>query len=386
LLAELDRSGWADWVAPRTTGSHPPHLYYLREEALHVLAERCGLAPDDLAVVLPVGRQELLGRLARIASVTAVNRAVVRLVADLRPRGTSVVDAVACPLRAPVLVRWWPRAAMAYVEVEDDEGPRSVFVAWDRAGATDAARQATARAWRSRWGAASGTAIALVCADARQLRTWERLLSGHARDGHEVPDVVLAMAADVEEHGLLRARWRRPGSEADTSLCWGAAQAPIAGREARRRLAHGELGEVGRTGPPLRRTLDRTRVRGLGVGERVAALAIALTPAELHLLAWTGLHPWLIERQLAVLTWDPPMVVRQRLAALERHGAISSVELPGLTEPGWHITDDGLRAFALAEHDQPRRLQRLGAVYVPRPAPDGSGGVVLPRLLLHELG
>jgi len=378
LRTELDRRGWVEWIAPRVTElDERRRAAFLRAEALADLAACSGLAADEIARRAPVRDADVLTRIPRIATVTAVNWLLSELAAELRERGEMTLgDAASLPVGSAE--RWWPYGVDAYGVVRGVRGGSRLFVAWDRAGVPDGYRRTRIRKWAAESNSADPPVIFVICADAHARRVWDAELWGHAERAG-MPDVRLTTAPELLTAGPRAAIWSVPGAPA------------------RLRFEQALSSRSADTSPllafPASMPLPERRCKGIGLRDRAAAaanrpgdhpmrectaaLAIVTSVADKACLDWLARHPRLSAPELALFLDLPVGVVVRRLELLRRYHAVRRLEVDGIEL--WCVTERTRRMLADAE-GVPRKGYR--AVKAPS-LPDDSA--TRPSMA-HQLG
>lgn len=381
LRTELDRRGWVEWIGPRVAGlDERRRAAFLRAEALADLGTCSGFAAEEIARRAPVREADVLARIPRIATVTAVNWLLSGLAAELRERGEmTLMDA--CSLPVASTKRWWPHGVDAYGVIRGGRGAARFFVTWDRAGSPDLHRRIRVRSWAAESKSADPSLILVVCADAHAQRLWDAELRRHAeREG--MPDVRLTTAQEILAAGPRAAIWSIPGATARLRFEQAVPSrstdtGPLLTFPASMRLPE-RLWSI----PRLR---ERAAIAALLPGdrpmrERIATLAIVTSAADKACLDWLARHPRLSAPELALFLDLPVGVIARRLELLARYHAVRRLEVGGTER--WCITERALRMFARAEGVPWKRYELNGAVSAPSVDDDAASH----PSMAHQLG
>ncbi|RJQ07834.1 MAG: hypothetical protein C4558_08910 [Dehalococcoidia bacterium] len=380
LRVELDQQGWVEWLAPRVVElDEQRRAAFLRADALDDLAACSGFAAHEIAHRAPVRQTDVLARIPRIATVTAVNRLLAELAAQLRAQGEmALVDAGSLPIASAN--RWWPFGADAYGVVRGRRGAARFFVTWDRAGVPDGYRRLRIRKWAAEVNPAEPPWVFVVCADAHAARVWDAELRSQASQA-ALSEVRLTTADEVLASGPRAAIWSIPGAPARLRF----EQAlPLRSTDLAALLAFPGMCLHQRPSnmPVLR---DRLRIAAVrpaarSIREDTAALAIVTSAADKACLDWLARHPRLSVSELALFLELPGRVVARRLELLAGDHAVRRLEIEG-TEL-WCVTARTLRMLAEAEGVPWNGYERYGAVSAPSTADDAA---TRPSMA-HQLG
>ena len=383
---ELERRGWVDWIVPGTAGLEPRRLCFLREEAGRALAEHARAGEPALRE-LPLRERDVLDRVARVEITAGVNRLFADLASALQGTGIELADARSLPTRGGVRPGWELPAVEGYGCLRWGERWAPFFVAWDRAGASDAHRRGRVSAWaRAADAVGERTApILVVAAGERELSRWEARVQRY-RDAGRWLGVLLGSARDVLQRGPAAPIWRGvEGSDRKPlveSLPWG----PKPARRPASFTAARELLAIDAVRRPLREWAPRAATGQVpeSARERVAAIALATDAEEKRILDWVARHPLLSAGELATLLDAPAPAVRRRLDWLVR---CEAVVVAGAPSPRVRAVDAdrylssifGLRLLAALDRVPPLGYARDAGLTVA----DGGGAELGCRALRH---
>jgi DNA-binding MarR family transcriptional regulator len=408
LLGELERLGWAEWITPSSPELEPDRLYILTDGCLPGLAERLGLAEQELQVTFPVRRKEVLERLSRLEAVVGLNRWAAELVAAVRDDEEVELEHVQSLQRGRRPAQaWWPPEVEGYGCLRWGPWRAPFFLAWDRAGAPPFHRRKRVGAWYAfresdhPWGRDDIPPILAVCPGETEAKQWARavLAASDRRQAPRLPvfltDVLFALIG-----GPLGPVWRRPDGTVRAHLCERLVWRPAVPAEA------GTIGAKNPTGPldtvsvsgPTLRAWARQAVeppgetaRARSSPERLAALSLVTSPTEKRALEWLGHHPLLSDDDLAVILRVSGQLPARLLRNLARHGLVEStgkaLEDEAAPPRRYYLTDVGLKLLAARDGTPPRRYARYGVVAAAMPKKQGDGRLgTLLRQLDHTVG
>ena len=339
-LHDLGLRGRVDSVEPGSPELERRRRYFVSEDTVAAWCAAREVTAATLAQTLPVGRNDLLKRIACIEVTTGVNRLCAELAADLRRAGLAeLVDARSLPLSGRAAERWWLHGVDGYGCLGAGRLYAPFLIAWDRAAAPDLHRRQRAALWhreakavRAHWGEAGLPPLLLVCPTTREADVWLHALANHADNGASPPlGVFVTTRRGLREHGAGGAAWRSAGGEEKTlveQIGWGpepSVTAPpglfdgIADIETVDRRRHGAL----RRWAAQHATAAGARVRW----QHTSALALATGAAEQTLVEWMARHPLLSVSDLAELLGEPAALIARRLEWLVRCRAVAPVRL-----------------------------------------------------------
>lgn len=340
MLHGLALRGWIDSVEPGSPELERRRRYFVAEAAIAAWCAAREVTVATLAERAPVGRNDLLRRLARAEITTAVNRLCAAVARDLRRVGLAeLVDVRSLPLRGPAVARWWLHGIDGYGCLRSGDRYAPFLVAWDRAGAPHVHRRQRAARWcresdavRARWGETGLPPLLMVCPTLREVAVWQDALAGRP-DAAATPPfaVLLTTARALREHGAAAPIWRSAaGDEGQLveQVGWGPAP-PLPAPP--RFDGLDDLVTVDRRGQGTLRRWAAERATTEGSRARwqhAAALALATGPGEQTLLDWIARHPLLAASDLAELLREPAALVARRLEWLVRCRAVAPAPVP----------------------------------------------------------
>lgn len=342
LLHELTLRGCVDWVEPGSPDLGRGRRYFVTEEAVAAWCAAREVPVATLARAVPVGRNELLRRVASIEVTTGVNGLCAALAAELRSAGhAELVDARSLPLGGPAAARWWLPGVDGYGCLRAGRRYAPFLVAWDRAAAPDVHRRRRAALWRreaakvrGHWGQIGLPPLLIVCRTVREVAVWRGALVDQA-DGETPPlGAYFTTRPALREHGAAGPVWQSAAGEEGrlvTLLGWGP-EPPVPALPPLDGLVEG-LGNL-EPGTPRRQgalgrwaaqhaTTENPRARW----QHASALALATNPDEQTLLDWIARHPLLAAPDLAELLREPVALVERRLDWLLRCRVVTRVPL-----------------------------------------------------------
>jgi len=346
-LHGLSQRGWGQSVEPGSPDLPGRRHYFPSERAITDLAKRLGASLAELRGAAPVGRNDVLRRIARIEITAGVNELCAGLAEYGRDSGRwALHDARSLPLLASTSDRWWLDGVDGYVCIRlgKEERYAPAFVVWDRAAAPDAHRRKSLRRWaqlartvRPLWGKEGLPRLLVICPSEREVRIWERALERTPRKDTEPRlGMIFTTQAALRKHGAGGSIWRRPDGQPmklEGTLGWGSAPRLIPAIP--RELVEAMESEAAsrKDGDALRGWADKCVTAGVvrPAWHHAAALVITLGQAERLLIAWISHHPLLSGWELAALVDENQQLVEHRLARLVRCRAIHATSLPGQT-------------------------------------------------------
>ena len=407
LLAELERLGWVEWMRASSPELDEERLNVLTDGCLPRLAEHFGLSEQELQLTFPVGRKEILERLARLETTVGFNRFAAELVAAVRDDDeVELQDMRSLPWRRPAQA-WWPPEVEGYGCLRWGPWRAPFFLAWDRAGAPPFHRRRRVGAWcafrdaEHPWGRDDIPPILVVCPGEAEAEQWARavLVTSDRRQAPRLPvfltDVLFALIG-----GPLGPVWRRPDGTVRAHLCerlvWRPAVPSQAGAIGVENPTE-HLEAVSTSGPPLREWARQAvespeeTARAHSSLERLASLSLATSSTEKRTLEWLGHHPLLSAEDMAVILRVSAQLAGRLLDNLARYGLVQSTDKALENEAApprrYHLTDVGLKLLAARDGVPPRRYARYGivAAYMPKKQGGGRLGTLL-RQLDHTVG
>ncbi|GMU40684.1 MAG: hypothetical protein AMXMBFR23_15500 [Chloroflexota bacterium] len=336
LLQELTRRGCVDWVEPGSPDLERRRRYFVTEDAVAAWCAAREVPIATLAQVVPVGRNDLLRRIASIEVTAGVNHLCAALADELRRAGhAELVDARSLPLGGPAAARWWLPGVDGYGCLRAGRLSAPFLVVWDRAAAPDVHRRRRAGFWRreaakvrGHWGRAGLPPLLIVCRTMREVAVWRGALTDQA-DGETPPlGAYFTTRPALREHGAAGPIWQSATSEAGRLiglLGWGpeppAPALPLvdvlADLEPRGRQRQGALGRWA----AQHATTEHARARW----QHASALALATRPGEQTLLGWIARHPLLAASDLAELLNEPAALIERQLERLLRCRVVAPV-------------------------------------------------------------
>ena len=336
ILHELTLRGCVDWVEPGSPELERGRRYFVTEEAVAAWCAAREVPVATLARAVPVGRNELLRRVASIEVTTGVNGLCAALAAELRSAGhAELVDARSLPLGGPAAARWWLQGVDGYGCLRAGRLYAPFLVAWDPAAAPDVHRRRRAAVWRreaakvrGHWGDAGLPPLLIVCRTVREVAVWRGALADRA-DGETPPlGAYFTTRRALREHGAAGPVWQSAAGEEGrliTLLGWGP-EPPVPPLPLVEGLAdlgprdHHREGALGRWAAG-HATTEHARVRW----QHASAVALATRPGEQTLLGWIARHPLLAASDLAELLREPAALVERRLEWLLRCRVVAPV-------------------------------------------------------------
>ncbi len=336
LLHDLTLRSRVDWVEPGSPDLGRHRRYFVTEEAVAAWCAAREVPVATLARAVPVGRNELLRRVASIEVTTGVNRLCAALAAELRSAGhAELIDARSLPLGGIAAERWWPQGVDGYGCLRAGRFSAPFLVVWDRAAAPDVHRRRRAAFWRreapkvrGNWRRIGLPPLLIVCRTVRQIAVWRDALADQA-DGETPPlGAYFTTRPALQEHGAAGPIWGSVAGEEGrllTLLGWGP-EPPVPALPSLDGSADLEPSNRHRQGTLQRwavghATVENPRARW----QHASALALATSPGEQTLLSWIARHPLLAASDLADLLDEPAAVVERRLEWLVRCRAVAPV-------------------------------------------------------------
>lgn len=345
ILHGLALRGWTDSVEPGSPDLERRRRYFVAEDAVAAWCAARGVTVATIAESIPVGRTDLLRRIARIEITTGVNRLCAALADDLRLADLAeLVDARTLPLDGRAAARWWLHGVDGYGCLRAGQLYAPFLIAWDRAAAPDVHRRQRAGLWRrqakavrARWGEVGLPPLLVVCSTTREVAVWREALTGHSDEDTPPLAALFTTRRALREHGAAGPIWRsaagdegqliaQVGWEPEPSLPAPALFNGLAGIETVDRRRQGAL----RRWAVQRATTESSRARW----QHASALALATGAGEQALLDWIARHPLLAASDLAELLREPAALVARRLEWLVRCRVVAPVRphQPMITE------------------------------------------------------
>jgi len=335
LLQELTLRGHVDWVEPGSPDLERRRRYFVTEEAVAAWCAVREVPVATLVQVAPVGRNDLLRRVASIEVTAGVNHLCAALAEELRHAGhAELVDARSLPLGEPPAARWWLPGVDGYGCLRAGRLSAPFLVVWDRAAAPDVHRRRRATLWQrdatkvqGHWGRAGLPPLLIVCRTMREVAVWRGALADQA--DHETPPLgaYFTTRPVLRDHGATGPIWQSAAGDEGRLiglLGWGpeppVPALPVDG------LADLEPGDRRRQGALGRWaaqhvTTEHVRARW----QHASALALATSPGEQTLLGWIARHPLLAASDLAELLNEPAALIERQLERLLRCRVVAPV-------------------------------------------------------------
>ena len=331
-VAELERAGWCEWIAPSSPELEAPRLYVL------TAAARQRLTDAQRSKALPFTRRETLARLVRLETTAGLNRFVAEL-ASSAPEEIDVhlVDARSLLWLPDRSSRSWPPEVEAYACLRWGPWSGPFFVAWDRADAPPIHRRKRVAGWYT-YAQSRGwdiPAILVVCPSQREAEQWARAVVNSAdRRGCPLLSVFVSTTrvALADPRGAV---WHRVDGWAEALLCDRLKWVP---EETEAPALQGlpgdlELSRLHAADSPLRNWAATVGNRSNGVSrsERTAALSLTTGPLQKTMLGWISHHPLLSSGDLSRLMEIREPLAEKMLASLVERKLVQAILPP---EPG----------------------------------------------------
>ena len=223
-LREMDRTGWTEWVQPSSREIDSAELSVLTQPARHWVTGQLH-GPMGQAPELPLSWYDIVYRLACLETTVVLNIFAAELVASLRRVGEIRVEEFrALPTRRPWCA-WWPPGVHAYGCLTGPVGYAPFFVACDQVGVPAAHRRVLVTGWakfrgsRRAWGGDDIPPILVICPEAEQEDSWERVVSASADNRRTAPlRVVLTHRSRDFSADPCGAHWRTAESRLRLTL------------------------------------------------------------------------------------------------------------------------------------------------------------------------
>jgi hypothetical protein len=374
----------------------PLRLHHLTVAGVEAVAQQLGVGRACLAERLPVTRDELLIRLARVETAVGLTDVIAALADDLRypaaaGNGAEIaLDDAAGTLWAPHRGRLsaFPESVEAWMRFGAGSMRATMLLAWDRAGAPRAHRRERAAAWYradelqdAPWGPTLPPLV-VVCPDERVIAHWEALLDGSAaRRGRTVLQVAYTTATELLIHGPLARIWRLLGGSRRVALRdvlawndmasarrWPSQPLPTCQTSRERGVVVNGVG-IGfqRWAVQTVRSEANDEPPALTVSEHRAALGIGLSATQKTLLTWVAHHPLLPAGHLATILRLTEPAVATLLDGLARCDLIIEDATPRLADTEgrrYALTPKGADLLAIRDGVPLHRYLREGSVAV----------------------
>ncbi len=343
-LDGLHRHGWTERLLLRS----PKYEYefeadVLRDAAVPAFAQAFSLDEAEVRRHWPVGRRDLLDRIATFEVTDAVNYALVRMAAECRDQvKVEVLDLRSRPRRT--IDRWWPPGVEAYGRLAVGSAETDFFLVWNRAGESARQRRGLVRAWYDAHARTSGwPRLLMVCPSTEQEQAWDAEIYAEAGrredlafeaddpDGDVDCDPLMVGVIDPRaahgEDSLSRWRWLADPYPTDLFevLGWSSCRRPFAVPGSPRLDLIDRGVEV--QAPSLREWAAELIALGQGSArERATAQLLTLEPAQRLALGHLARHPYVTEHQLATTLGGERERAAQLLADLHRRGLTGAIE------------------------------------------------------------
>lgn len=343
-LDALRRHGWTERV-----GVHSPKYEHefeadvLRDVAVPAFAQSFGLDETEVRRRWPVGRRDLLDRIATFEVTDAVNYALVCMAAECRDEDkVEVLDLRARPRRTTD--RWWPPGVEAYGRLGIGSAETDFFLVWDR-GESARRRRGLVRAWYdARVRTPGWPMLLMVCPSTEQEQAWDAEIYAEARRREDLAFEADDPDGDADDYDPLMvgvidpraaqgedslARWRWLADPHPTDLF------EVLGQGSCRSLfavpGSPRLDLIDRgvdvQAPSLHEWAAELVASGRGSGrERATAQLLTLEPAQRQALAHLARHPYVTDDQLATTLGEERERAAQLLADLGGRGLTGSIE------------------------------------------------------------